>query len=232
MYSVKLKFHGRLVEVSGTELRVLSFKEINTVKDIIESINIPHTEFGDIIINGKILDNHTKIHFDCDIDVYSKPEPREFQKEPKFISDVHLGTLSRYLRFLGFDTLYRNDYSDSEIVEIAIAEKRIILTKDRGILKRRIVEYGYFVRGIEPLKQLEEVLRVYGLRGKEKVFSRCSVCNGEVESVDKKDVAEKLPTKTKEYFQEFYRCRKCGKIYWKGSHYEKLEKKIKMVLKN
>ncbi len=232
MYLVELKLHGELTEVVGEFSGLLSFKDANTLKGIVESTGLPHTEFGEVRVDGVKSDASFKVNFDCRIDVYPEPVPRPISGEAKFICDVHLGTLSKYLRFFGFDTLYRNDYSDSEIVQVAVAEKRIILTKDRGILKMRIVEHGYLVREINPLKQLEEVLKVYGLMGKEKLFSRCSECNGAVVSVEKKDVWENLQPKTREYFHEFYRCQKCGKIYWKGSHYDSLEKKIKKILRN
>jgi uncharacterized protein with PIN domain len=232
MYLVELKFHGELKEVVGEFSDLLSFEDTNTLKDIVESIGVPHTEFGEVRVDGAKSDANFKVNFNCRIDVYPEPVPRAIGGKAKFICDVHLGTLSKYLRFLGFDTIYRNDYSDSEIVRVAVVEKRIILTKDRGILKRRIVEDGYLVRGIKPWEQLEEVLKVYNLRGKEKLFSRCSECNGIVVSVGKKDVWENLQPKTREYYHEFYRCQECGKIYWKGSHYDSLEKNMKKILKD
>ena len=123
----------------------------------ITSYNVCYTK---LLRDGAKSDANFKVNFNCRIDVYPEPVPRAIGGKAKFICDVHLGTLSKYLRFLGFDTIYRNDYSDSEIVRVAVVEKRIILTKDRGILKRRIVEDGYLVRGIKPWEQLEEVLRI------------------------------------------------------------------------
>ncbi len=230
-YRAELIFHGDLEDLVDSSKKVVYFKEVNTVKNIIESTGVPHTEFGKVVLDNMEVEFGLKIEFDCKLQVYPKDEPRLDELEPKFISDVHLGILSKYLRFLGFDTLYSNDYSDQEIVAIANDEKRIILTKDRGILKRKLVEDGYLVRSVDSFEQLEEVLRVYALRGKEKLFSRCSVCNGDVVAVDKNYVFEQLDQKTRTYFDEFYSCKRCSKIYWKGSHYTKLLNKIEMILK-
>lgn len=142
---------------------------------------------------------------------------------PSFVLDVHLGKLARLLRMLGFDTRYRNNYSDPEIIDISLYEKRFILTRDRGILENRAATRGYFVEAIEPEAQLREVLLRFGLRQYIHPFHRCMVCNGIIEPVEKAAILERLQPKTIRYYQDFYRCSNCGKIYWKGSHYEKME---------
>lgn len=141
----------------------------------------------------------------------------------RFILDVHLGKLARWLRLLGFDTLYRNDLDDPEIVEIAATEGRTILTRDGGIMKRRAATRGYLVQSTVPQEQLREVLDYYQLREQIQPFHRCLVCNGLLESVDKAMILEQLEPKTIRYYDTFFQCNECGKIYWQGTHYERMQ---------
>lgn len=156
-----------------------------------------------------------------------RPEPL---RETKFVLDVHLGTLARYLRMAGFDTVYRNDLDDPEIAAIAGEEKRIVLTRDIGILKRNEVRRGYWVRNTDPDKQLKEVVKRFHLNTELNPFKRCIRCNGVIRKVPKQDVFHLLPSATKKNYTDFSRCADCGNIYWKGSHYRKMVEKIKTVL--
>jgi uncharacterized protein with PIN domain len=140
----------------------------------------------------------------------------------KFILDVHLGRLARWLRMLGFDTLYRNDYDDPEIVAIAAQEGRTILTRDLGIMKRRAVTHGYHVQSTKPREQLHEVLTRYQLHDQIKPFHRCIVCNGVLHTAPKEAVLAELEPKTLLYYDEFFQCTDCRKIYWRGSHFERM----------
>jgi hypothetical protein len=151
-------------------------------------------------------------------------------RDSRFILDVHLGKLARLLRMLGFDTLYDNGWDDPEIVERARAEGRIILTRDGGILKRREVTHGYLVRSDEPAEQAAEVLRRFDLSGRVAPFRRCMACNGIIEPVPREEVVDELLPGTREAFSEFFRCRNCGRIYWKGSHYEEMLEKVERLL--
>jgi len=143
--------------------------------------------------------------------------------KPKFILDVHLGKLAKYLRMLGLDTLYENDLTDPEIVKIAGERKLVVLTRDSELLKIKAVRDGYLIRSKNPVEQLAEVISQYDLYSKIKPFSRCMVCNGIIKKVAKESVADKLLPKTKLYYEEFYQCKSCEKIYWKGSHYFKMK---------
>ncbi|MDR3626548.1 MAG: Mut7-C RNAse domain-containing protein, partial [Ignavibacteriaceae bacterium] len=158
-----------------------------SVKDFIESIGVPHTEIDMILVNGNSV-NFTYIVNDCDdISVYPVFESFDITgiqhlraeplRNPKFVLDVHLGTLAKYMRLLGFDTLYQNNFTDEEIIVISLNEGRTILTRDRGILKRNIVQRGYFVRGTNPKEQTKEVINRFNLYRLVKSFSRCLVCN-------------------------------------------------------
>jgi uncharacterized protein with PIN domain len=156
-----------------------------------------------------------------------RPEPL---REPRFVLDTHLGKLAHYLRLLGFDTLYDNGYEDDELAQISSREKRILLTRDRGLLKRSIVTHGYCVRGTNPRRQLTEVLRRFDLFEVVQPFRRCIRCNGLLEPVSKEAILHRLPPKTPEYYDEFRRCQACDQIYWKGSHFQRMQQFVERVL--
>lgn len=219
-----------------------TFIDRTSVKDLIESLGVPHTEVDLILANGKSVNFSCLIDDGDDISVYPEFESldiSQFQKlrpkplrNPKFVLDVHLGTLTKYMRLLGFDSLYNNNYSDEEIVKISLKEKRTVLTKDRGILKRSDVTRGYWVRKTKAIEQVEEVVKRFHLQNMIKEFSRCLNCNSTIKIVPKEKIIDRLPRKVKEWQNEFYFCQKCDKIYWKGSHFTKMKgsvEKIKLV---
>jgi hypothetical protein len=134
------------------------------------------------------------------------------------------------LRLLGFDTLYRNDYADEELARISASQKRILLTRDKGLLMRSLVTYGYYVRATNPERQVVEVLRRFNLFKSVEPFRRCIRCNGLLEPVDKESILDQLPPKTQLLINEFHRCSACGQIYWKGAHFERMQQFIQGVL--
>jgi hypothetical protein len=140
----------------------------------------------------------------------------------RFVLDVHLGTLARRLRLLGFDCHYARDASDDDLVAISTAEGRILLTRDLGLLKRKVITHGTFVRAIEPREQVREIVRRFQLAENIAPFTRCLACNGPLEAVAKVDVAHCLPPMTRQLYHEFHRCRDCHKTYWRGAHHERL----------
>jgi uncharacterized protein len=142
----------------------------------------------------------------------------------RFVADVHLGRLAACLRLAGFDTAYRNDWDDAMLAGIAAREKRVLLTRDRGLLMRSAVTRGYLVRENAPRAQLREVVARFGLGSRLRLHARCSVCNGAVEPVPKQEVEADLQPLTRVHYQEFWRCTRCGKVYWKGSHWRSLQK--------
>lgn len=143
--------------------------------------------------------------------------------ECKFIADVHLGRLAKYLRLCGFDTVYGMTLTDREIINLSLQENRIILSRDKELLKNRHVIQSYRIMSAEPVEQLKEVFRRYDLKNYLHPFSRCMICNGEVVSVRKEEIDYALKPKTRCYYNEFRKCTNCGKIYWEGSHYEKMK---------
>ena len=239
--TINIRFYEELNDFLPENKRKVTFTQNlftgQTVKDIVEALGVPHTEIDLILVNGTSVNFKYKPVNGDNISVYPvfesfdisnvthlRPEPL---RDTKFIADTHLGKLARNLRMCGFDTLYENDYSDSDIVRISISEKRIILTRDKGILKTGRVTHGYFVRSEIPDEQLSEVISYFQLSGKITPLVRCLECNGIIEKIEKQEVTHLLEPNTKKFFNEFYRCSKCKKVYWKGSHYDKMMRKIK-----
>lgn len=142
--------------------------------------------------------------------------------------DGHLDRLAAYLRLLGFEAFYERNLPDEVLARISNKERRILLTRDRGLLKRSQVTYGYLVRETEPRRQLAEVLDRFDLWGTARPFSRCLRCNGELAAA-KEEVADRLPPKVRERCREFSRCRGCGRVYWKGSHYDRLARLVQEI---
>ena len=143
--------------------------------------------------------------------------------EPRFLLDCHLGRLAAHLPMLGFDCLYQNDYDDLNIAEIVQHDERILLSRDRRLLMRKVILYGYCLRSLDPLEQLMEVVQRFELKAKVQPFHRCLRCNHPLEMVDKDVILDRLEPLTKKYFDEFHICPNCGQIYWKGSHYERMQ---------
>jgi uncharacterized protein with PIN domain len=194
------------------------FEAPRSIKDMIEAAGVPHTEIGTMLVNGNPVPFTYHMRDGDDVIVH----PVQLIPKPpalRFVADVHLGRLVSYLRLLGFDTLYPEDYRDEELARISGEEERIMLTRDVGLLKRSIVTYGYFVQQTDPWLQLEEVIERYELLPHLSIFSRCTTCNGSLQVVDKASIADRLMGKTIQYYQQFSLCQQCDKVFWKGSHY-------------
>ena len=147
-------------------------------------------------------------------------------REIRFVLDVHLGRLARYLRMLGFDVRWRPDARDDEIALTAAAEHRVVLTRDSGLLKRRVVTHGYRVRESDPERQLHEVVGRLDLLRLVAPFRRCLCCNAPLEAVRKDEIAAALPARVRERHDDFRRCPSCRRIYWAGSHRRRMERLI------
>lgn len=203
-----------------------------SVKDIVESFGIPHTEVGSLLKQGKELSfDYFPSHGDCiavkkiipPVNVKTKTKLRPFKyNEIKFIADVNIGKAAVLLRALGFDTLWEDRLEDKVIANIAETEKRIVVTRDIDLLKRKSIDYGMFVDSMEPFEQTRLVVERFGLNPPYNLFSRCTRCNGVLKSVEKEDIIERLLPKTKLYYNTFFICPGCQKIYWEGSHREKI----------
>jgi uncharacterized protein with PIN domain len=210
------------------------------VKDAIEALGIPHTEVDAILANGRSVGFEYQLRQGDVIAVYPVFAPVPVQPlrllslpppDPAtFILDVHLGKLARRLRLLGFDCLYDNRYDDAGIVGLAGEQGRIILTRDRGLLKHRLVRHGYLVRSTTVAVQVREVLERYRLFRCIRLWQRCMACNGLLEGVAKSAVLHRLEAKTRLYYEEFHRCTGCGRLYWPGSHYAGMQRWLDSVL--
>ena len=211
----------------------------DTVRNAVESFGIPHTEVDLILVNGESVEFEKELNDGDTISVYpvfesidisetTKLRPQGL-RDPAFILDVHLGKLTGYLRMLGFDCLYRNNLEDDEIIHLASEEQRIVLTRDKGILRDKRVTHGYFLRSDNPKEQVQEILRRFDLKKKIRPFTRCMNCNGILEKVAKEDIVDCLEDNTKKFYNEFYRCESCKNIYWKGAHYQEMVKWVEAL---
>jgi uncharacterized protein len=203
-----------------------------SVKDTIESFGVPHTEVDLVLVNGESSDFSRLVRNGDRVSVYPvfesiditpalrlRPQPL---REPKFVLDVHLGRLAGYLRMLGFDTLYSNHASDAELVRISAEQGRILLTRDRGVLKHSAVTRGYWLRETNSHHQAEEVVRRFDLARYLRPLTRCMVCNRVLSKVSKSEVQGRVPIKVLEWCDEFEQCPGCGRVYWEGSHYRRM----------
>jgi len=208
------------------------------IKDPIEALGVPHTEVGAILVDGRAVDLAFRIAPGARVAVYPEgPWPRPpgpplrppRPAEPAFVVDVNLGRLARELRLLGFDTLWRNDYTDAALARIAADQNRILLTRDRRLLRRRIIIHGFWVRAVEPAAQVREVVERLALETAFDPFRRCLVCNDLIEPVERETVLPLLQPLTRRYYRTFYRCRGCGRIYWQGSHFPRLLERLERL---
>lgn len=243
MAQVTLRFYAELNDFLAPALRnrVINHdcRRRTSIKDMIESFGVPHTEVDLILVNGESVDFSCIVAGGDTISVYPvfegmdispvvrlRPQPL---RTPRFVIDVNLGRLARYLRLLGFDCRYENGFSDAEVARISVEESRTVLTRDRALLQQRIITHGYFVRAEQPLEQVKEVLDRMDLYRLVRPFTRCTRCNGILETVDKQTILAELQPKTRKYYDEFKRCTRCRQIYWKGSHFVHAERLVAAI---
>ncbi len=209
-----------------------AFEDHQSIKHLIEALGIPHTEVQSIQVNGSPVGFSYTPQAGDSIEVFPFSNASDGEDVPhdlRFILDNHLGRLAAYLRMMGFDTLYRNDYQDEELAQVAHQENRILLTRDRRLLMRSMVQRGYWVRSQNPKQQLVEISKRYQLNGRIEPFQRCLRCNHPLEAVRKEQILSRLEPLTKQYYDEFHICPACGQIYWKGSHYERMQILIQRI---
>jgi len=235
--SVLLRFFEELNDFLPLKLRKkwfgYGFRGKVSVKDLIESTGVPHTEIDLIIADGEPVTFDYIIKHEDTISVYPlfrsldiddslrlRPEPLPFLK---FVIDVHLGRLAGFMRLIGLDSLYGNFFDDEELANISSTQSRVLLTRDRNLLKRNQVKYGYFVRNNIPKDQIREVVNRFDLWKSLEPFTRCIHCNGSLYPVQKDDIRHLITVKTLNLYSAFQRCNACGKVYWRGSHYQKLK---------
>lgn len=245
MLRVTLRFYGELNDFLLPDRRQrlveLSLGRRASVKDLIESLGVPHPEvdlvladgepigFGHLARDGERIAVYPAFR-SLDVAEVSLVRPPPLP-EARFLLDGHLGKLAVGLRMLGFDAAYSAEADDADLARASAEQGRILLTRDRGLLKRGIVAHGYLVRGDDPEHQLTEVLARLDLADKARPFRRCLRCNGTLEPVEKAAVLDRLEPKTRRYYHEFRICRGCGRIYWKGSHHGRMERRVRDLLR-
>jgi uncharacterized protein with PIN domain len=248
MISVTLRFYGDLNDLltiatsQGQDQSVAITRQLpapTSAKDLIEGCGVPHTEVDIILSDGTPVSFSHLIADGERISVYpfftklnipeeSRLQPRTLP-EVRFLADVNLGKLARYLRLAGFDTAYQNDADDDDLIDQMQEEKRALLTRDRKLLMHKVVKYGYLPRSSNPSVQLEEVLRRFDLFDVAEPFSRCPRCNGSLQEVPKEEVIDQLEPLTKRHFEEFSQCPDCGQVYWAGSHRKRLDARMQRI---
>lgn len=240
MPKVELRFYEELNDYLPVSLRKQAYardlQEKSTVRAIIAAEGVPPEAVELVLADGRSVGLDYSPREGERLAIYPVFEAFDLGglrrirerplREPRFVADAHLGKLAESLRMLGFDTRYRNDFSDDELVRLSGAEQRILLSRDRDLLRRPSVNRGYFVKAIRPDEQLREVLEQFDLYGLMRPLSRCIKCNSALESVAKEQVSERLPPDIARRFTGFWRCTGCGRVYWKGSHYDRMRRRI------
>lgn len=237
-HEIEVRFYAELNDFLPPQRRqrtfVHTFHGTPSVKDTVEAIGVPHTEVDVILVDGTSVDfDHIlqggervvvyPVFERCDVSPLTRLRPTPL-RVTRFVADVHLGTLARHLRLLGFDTTWERDLDDEEIIDIALGEQRIILTRDRGILKNGRVTHGYWLRSTDPLKQLDEVVCAIDLARGTRAYTRCMECNGKLYPVERPAVAHSVPLQVFLVHRDFRRCERCHRVYWKGSHFRQLDR--------
>lgn len=240
LISFSLRFYAELNDHLPPHERHRSIDKVlftsTSVKDVIEGAGVPHAEVDLILANGESVDFSYAVRDHDRISVYPMFESLDITpelrvrphalREWKFVLDVHLGKLAAYLRMLGFDTTYRSCFTDEELVKTSVRERRILLTRDRGVLKHSIVTHGYWLRETDSRRQAAEIVLRFDLARSIQPFTRCMECNGLLVDVTKDQVRDRLPQRTAAIYDAFKQCPRCRRVYWKGSHYNRMERWI------
>jgi uncharacterized protein with PIN domain len=242
MPQASIRFYAELNDFLPPEDRykpvVRHFDVSGSLKDLVESLGVPHTEVDLVLVNGEAADFRYQVRDGDSISFYPVFESFDIagvsrvRAEPlrdlRFVLDVHLGRLARYLRMAGFDALYRNDAADAELATTVARERRVVLTRDRYLLMRNEVDRGYWVRSTEPRRQLAEVLRRFDLIRAMRPFTRCMECNTPLESTTREAVSDRLPPQLPAE-ADVRRCPGCGRVYWPGGHHARMRRLLEWV---
>jgi len=204
-----------------------------TTKHMIEALGVPHTEVELILLNGASVGFGALLREGDRVAVYPTFEAFDITpllrvreqplRDTRFVADVHLGALARLLRMMGFDTLHNNALADDEIARIALAQHRVVLTRDRDLLKRRSISHGCYVRALRPQQQLREIFERLHLARSARPFTLCPACNAALHAIDKSQVERLLPPGVREQYTHFARCEVCGRVLWEGEHWQRVQ---------
>jgi uncharacterized protein with PIN domain/sulfur carrier protein ThiS len=243
MITTTIRFYEELNDFLPTSLAKTTLRKRlllpTSVKDLIESYGIPHTEVDLILVNGEAVAFDYKIADRDHISVYPVFESFDISpikhsqdkalRNPIFFTERYLWKLTRQLRLLGMSVFYDATLTNKQIIESVVANKWILLTRSVNQLKYASITRGYCIRSDQPFQQTLEVIKRFDLSRQLKPFTRCMLCNGNIISASKQEVEKRLESITLSYYHEFSKCADCGKAYWKGSHYSKLQKFVGLV---
>jgi hypothetical protein len=236
MATASFRFHGELADFLPRARRGTAFAyacaRAATLKNAIEALGVPHTEAALVLVNGAPATLPRIVREGDSIEVFPWPSRRDGDtpQRPAFLADAHLGGLARFLRMLGYDTLQANAMTDREIRSLAAREPRIVLSRDRELLKCRDIVHGSYVHALRPEEQLREVAARYDLAARARPFTLCLVCNVQLESVAKQAILERLPPAVAASRERFMHCARCGRVYWEGSHFARMQAVLARVL--
>jgi len=246
MVTATFRFYEELNDFLAPDRRKREFTvpcaRAATTKHMIEALGVPHTEVELILVNGESADFSRQLQEGDRVAVYPRFEAMDVTpllrvrdyplRETRFVADAHLGGLAHMLRMLGFDTLYDNQFQDDAIVAIGEQDGRIVLTRDRELLKRRAVTHGCYVHALKTEDQLREIVERLDLARSAKPFTLCLHCNAPLRAVEKADVIDRLPSSVREHYTRFSTCDACGRVYWEGSHWRNMRRLLDGLLVN
>jgi uncharacterized protein len=234
---VRVRLYGTLNDFLSSDRRgaefLHTFLGTPSVKDLLESLGPPHPELDVILVDGEAVDFSHRVEDGSRVVAYPAFHSLEvapltrvglpLPSEPRFALDVGLGRLSGFLRMLGFDTLWRNDFEDEELEALSRDEARVVLTRDLGLLKRAEVRHGYYPRSSDPAHQLVEVVRRYQLTSRMRPFTRCLACNAALAVAEKDEVRSRIPEGVAANHSRFQQCPECRRVYWPGTHHQRMQ---------
>lgn len=236
MVTATFRFYEELNDFLAPEQRggefACSCAQAATTKHMIEALGVPHTEVELVLVNGesvgfdRLLQNGDRVavfpRFEM-LDITPLLRVRDHPlRVTCFIADAHLGGLAHLLRMAGFDTLYDNNFQDNEIEAIAARDGRIVLTRDRELLKRRSITHGCYVRTLKSTQQLHEMFDRLDLARSARPFTLCLECNAPLRAIDKVQVQRRVPPDVGERFDRFSTCDVCQRVFWEGSHWRRM----------
>lgn len=244
MIEARFHFHGDLNDFLPPNRRgrpfAHPFAPDASLKDTIEALGVPHPEVDLVVVDGAPLPLHSRLPGDVSVDVYplgDGPSGHDADRliprppgAPWFLLDGHLGGLASRLRMLGFDVAWDNPGDDAQLAERSAREDRVLLTRDKGLLKRAVVRRGSFIRNTAPLAQTREVLERFALRSHARPFTRCLRCNASLASVEKADIIDRLPERVRQCCDRFLRCPVCDRLYWEGTHHARMARVVQSLL--
>lgn len=244
MVTATFRFYEELNDFLPPERRRREFTcdcaRAASTKHMIEALGVPHTEVELILVNGESVDFDRLLREGDRVAVYPRFEALDVTpllrvrdhtlRVTRFVADAHLGGLAHMLRMMGFDTLYDNHYHDDDIVVIAADEGRIVLTRDRELLKRRAITHGCYVRTLKSEQQLREIVERLDLARSARPFTLCLHCNAPLHTIDKASVLERLPPSVQLNYERFSTCNLCGRVFWEGSHWRNMRRLLDELL--